>query len=247
VTSLCDFGVGEGHWSLGLANAFRTLKEVTGVDREPEWCQRSTKKYAELAPHVLYRAVEADAHATSLPSASFDVVTAQTLLMHSLSPDVIVAEMRRVAKPGGIVICVEPVNHLGWVQTLELTHYASPSERALFCSIWLRFLASIKTHRGDQDIGLRLPTLLSRAGLKNVRAWSNDRVTIEPVGEFSLEFMEHELSRGKTRAELIGAGISEDELGFVGAIISRVRDEKPPELDYVLSAPITIICVGSVF
>ncbi len=246
VTRMCDFGVGAGHWSLGLVGVFETLKEVTGIDRELEWCERSTKKYAELAPHIAYRAVNADATATSLPSGIFDVVTAQTLLMHSLTPEEIIAEMRRVAKPGGVIICVEPVNHLNWAQTLELTHQWSAKERAMFYSVWIRFLDYLKVQRGDQDIGLRLPTLFKRAGLQNIRVWSNDRVEIKPVNEFNLDFIEEELSRDRTMSELIGSGIIPEELEFVRTMISRAREEKPTGLDYVVRAPINVICVGSV-
>lgn len=246
VTSLADFGVGEGHWGLGLVSALPDLKEVTGVDREPEWLRRSTQKYAALAPHIVFRAVEADASATLLPDDVFDIVTAQTLLMHSLSPEKIVAEMRRVAKPGGAIICVEPVNHMNWAQTLELTYFCAPEERARIIGIWLRFVDVLKSRSGDQDIGLRLPTLFERAGMLNIRAWSNDRVRLEPIDEFNLDFLEEELSRARVVEALSAAGVGEDDIAFLRSVAKRSREQKPGELDYVLRAPINIVCVGTV-
>ncbi len=245
-TRLADFGVGEGHWSLGLVEAFGDLKEVTGVNREREWCERSAKKYAELAPHIAYQAVEADASATPLLEDAFGVVTAQTLLMHSRMPEKIVAEMIRVAKPGGVIICVEPVNHLNWAQTLELKNYFSPTERAEFHGIWIRFVDFIKSCRGDQDMGLRLPTMFKRSGLENIRAWSNDGVQLEPINSFNIDFLEDELSRDWVKEALVGAGVSSAEIAFVRTIVKRVREEKPRELDYVMHTPINIICVGTV-
>jgi ubiquinone/menaquinone biosynthesis C-methylase UbiE len=247
VTRMCDFGVGEGHWSLGLSAVFDGLQEVTGVDRELEWCERSARKYAEFAPHIDYRTEVADATATSLPSDHFDVVTAQTVLMHSLAPEKIIAEMRRVSKPGGAIICVEPVNHLNWAQTLELTHQWSATERATFYRVWIQFLEFVRFNRGDQDVGLRLPTLFKRAGLRNIRAWSNDRVEIEPAGDFNLDFIDEEMGREQTMSEIIGAGISPDDLAFVRRMVKRTREERPREMDYIVRAPINVICVGSVF
>jgi SAM-dependent methyltransferase len=246
VTSLADFGVGEGHWSLGLAAALPDLTEVAGVDRESEWLRRSAEKYAALAPRIAYRAVEADASATPLPDDAFDLVTAQTLLMHSLAPEAILAEMRRVAKPGGVILCVEPVNHMNWAQTLELTHFCAPEERARIIGIWLRFVEVLKSRSGDQDIGLRLPTLFERAGLQNIRAWSNDRVRLTPIEEFDMDFIEEELSRARVAEALIEAGVGEEDLAFLRRVAQRAREQRPRELDYVLRAPINIVCAGAV-
>lgn len=246
VTRIADFGVGEGHWSLGLVGALPDLKEVTGVDREDEWLRRSAAKYSALAPHIDFHAVEADAGATPLPDAAFDLVTAQTLLMHSLAPEKVLAEMRRVAKPGSVILCVEPVNHMNWAQTLELTHFCAPEERARIIGIWLRFVEVLKSRSGDQDIGLRLPTLFQRAGLQNIRAWSNDRVRLAPIEEFDMDFIEEELSRARVAEALTEAGVGEEDLAFLRRVAERARGQKPCELDYVLRAPINIVCVGAV-
>lgn len=245
VTRLADFGVGEGHWSLALARVFDDLRGVAGVDREAEWVRRSAEKYAARAPHIAYEAIEADASATPLADDVFDIVTAQTLLMHSLAPEKIVAEMVRVAKPGGTVICVEPVNHLNWAQTLELVYFCAPAERARLFGVWARYVDVVRSRRGDQDIGLRLPTLLGRAGLRNIRTWSNDRVHLTPVGEFDIDFLAYELRRDDVAEALACAGVGADDIAFLQSLMRCVREEKPPALDYVLRAPINIVCVGT--
>ena len=245
-THLADFGVGEGHWSLNLVEAFGGILDVTGIDRHEEWCRRAADKYAKLAPQVSFHPVAADAHATPLPSETFDIVTAQTLLMHSVSPQLLLREMIRVAKRGGLVICAEPVNHMGWALPFELRHYCSPDERARFYGIWARFLEIVKSTRGDQDVGLRLPTLFSRCGLDDIHAWFNDHVDFEPSRSFTLESLEEELQRLWVMQALQQAGVDDTEIAFVRSIIARVRSVAPPELDFVVHAPLHILCVGTV-
>ncbi len=52
--------------------------------------------------------VTADARRTSLPPGSFDLVHARTLLVNVPEPAEVLAEMVRLAKPGGWVASLEP-------------------------------------------------------------------------------------------------------------------------------------------
>ena len=54
------------------------------------------------------RTVRADAASTGLPSDSFDFVHERMLLLNVTSPQDIVAEMTRLARPGGVVALQEP-------------------------------------------------------------------------------------------------------------------------------------------
>jgi hypothetical protein len=135
---------------------------------------------------------------------------------------------------------------VNWTQILELQYYCSPRERAEFYSIWIRFVDFIKGQRGDHDIGLRLPTLFKRLGLDHIRAWSNDRVQLNPANGFNIDFFEAELNRDRVMNALVDAGVSTAEIDFVRTIVKNVRDKRPHEIDYVVQAPINIICVGVV-
>jgi SAM-dependent methyltransferase len=52
----------------------------------------------------------ADAHATGLPAASFDLIIGSDIL-HHLDLDAAVAELRRLLAPGGDAVFVEPLVH----------------------------------------------------------------------------------------------------------------------------------------
>ena len=50
----------------------------------------------------------ADARRTGLPSGCFDLVHARTLLINVPRPEEVVAEMFRIARPGGWIAAMEP-------------------------------------------------------------------------------------------------------------------------------------------
>ena len=51
---------------------------------------------------------QGDAHRTDFPAGSFDLVHARTLLINIPDPATVVAEMARLARPGGWVAALEP-------------------------------------------------------------------------------------------------------------------------------------------
>src|SRR5436190_19589503 len=91
---LLDAGCGAGN----LLNQL-VCEELTGVDLSPTMVERA-RNY--LPDHI--RVMQADAEKLPFPDASFDRVVASSLLSHVLHPEQVVAELRRVAKPGGRIV-----------------------------------------------------------------------------------------------------------------------------------------------
>jgi SAM-dependent methyltransferase len=103
-----------------------------------------------------------DAHALPFANDTFDAAHTERVLMHVEDPAAAMAELRRVVRSGGWIVCVEP--DLGGIR-LDL-----PVQR------WARglidgFLASIR----NPAIGLTLNRIMTGAGLV-------DR-TIDPITE----------------------------------------------------------------
>ena len=100
----------------------------------------------------------ADARGTGLPSGSFDVVHARTLLVTVPEPAVVAAEMARLARPGGWVASVEP-------DTEYMLCYPAS---AAFDRISTFFPPVFSRNGADPWIGRRVPELLRQAGLEDI-------------------------------------------------------------------------------
>src|SRR5262249_9442920 len=102
--------------------------------------------------------VAADARHTGLPAASFDLVHSRTLLVTIPEPQTVVAEMVRLATPGG------------WVASLEAdTEYAlcHPPHPA-FDRVCELFDEAFRRNGADPFIGRRVRELYREAGLEDI-------------------------------------------------------------------------------
>jgi ubiquinone/menaquinone biosynthesis C-methylase UbiE len=94
-----DVGTGAG----ALALAFAPLvREVVGLDPVPELLElarQRTRRNMEF--------VEGDGAALPFPDASFDLAGTHRTLHHVARPDLVVAELARVTRPGGRVLVVD--------------------------------------------------------------------------------------------------------------------------------------------
>ena len=102
--------------------------------------------------------VAADARRTGLPAGSFDLVHARTLLVTVPEPAEVLAEMVRLARPGGWIVSLEPdaeyslcyPAHPAWTRLAEIFHTAFSRNGA------------------DLLIGRRLTELYRQAGLQDI-------------------------------------------------------------------------------
>ncbi|MGE3660128.1 MAG: methyltransferase domain-containing protein [Pseudonocardia sp.] len=135
---------------------------VVGVDREPRFLDMAVRSLSERG-HDGVELVGADARATGLPDAAFDLVHERLVLVNVPDPAAVVAEMARLTRPGGTV-AVQDVDWISW--TCVPGH---PD--------WDLLLdATAGAWSGDVRIGRRLPQLLRDAGLVDVGVAAQTRV-----------------------------------------------------------------------
>lgn len=100
-----DVGSGPGTLTLDFAN-YIPGGHVTGLEYTPEILEQArAEATARGATNVEF--LQGDAHALPFPDATFDVVHTHQVLHHIGDPVLALREMRRVTKPGGLVVSRE--------------------------------------------------------------------------------------------------------------------------------------------
>jgi len=98
-----DIASGEGYGSNILSNA---AKQVTGVDISDEAVVHANQKYATNSKNLIYKL--GSASIIPLEDASVDIVTSFETLEHTTEHDEFLSEIKRVLKPGGLLIMSTP-------------------------------------------------------------------------------------------------------------------------------------------
>ena len=155
--SAIDLGCGPSGIIDLLAERVTPAGRVVGLDADPVHVAMA-RKFANSRRLRFVEVIKADARRTGLAPDSFDVVHSRTLLVTIPDPADVVAEMRRLARPGGWVVGLEAdAEH-------SLCYPANPAWDRL-CDI---FRAAFSRNGADPFIGRRMPELYREAGLADV-------------------------------------------------------------------------------
>jgi ubiquinone/menaquinone biosynthesis C-methylase UbiE len=130
-----DVATGAGALALALAPLVRS---VVGVDIVPELLAEARKRAPANAEFV-----EADATALPYEFGSFDLVCTARSLHHLQRPELVVAEMNRVLRPGGTMLVVDqlaPSDPLAAIEVNRFEHARDPSTTRLLADVDLRGL-----------------------------------------------------------------------------------------------------------
>jgi ubiquinone/menaquinone biosynthesis C-methylase UbiE len=167
--------------------------------------------------------VTADARHTGLPSGSFDLVHARTLLVNLPDPAQVMAEMARLAKPGGQVAVAEP----------DTEHALCYPPLPAFDRMGEIFAAAFTRNGADPAIGRQVPELFRQAGLTEVGVES--RTQMYPPGN----------SRRTVRLDLIRA--MRPQILQMGLASKKELDELDTTLRPQLEDPRTVVMTGLLF
>jgi ubiquinone/menaquinone biosynthesis C-methylase UbiE len=185
-----DVGCGLGYLGYTYWPYFGKGGRYVGVDISPDLVKNAQKASEEWAKggETLFKV--GDAYKLPFPEDFADLVMCQVLLMHLGKPQDALAEMIRVAKPGGIVMCKEPDN----VSTMLTIRYPSLPELEIEEQLLIAKIViianrgRIKLGLGDWSIGRKVAGTMKRLGLTDIGVRINDRAYyIEPPYEGPLQ------------------------------------------------------------
>ena len=189
--------------------------QVVGLDFEPANVALA-REFAAQHGLANVEVIQGDAHRTGFPSASFDLVHARTLLINVPDPAAVVAEMVRLARPGGWVAVLEPdaisvcyPPHPAWDRLMEI------------------FLSAQQVDGADTFIGRRLPELFRQAGLADIGVAA--QADIYPAGN----------TRRTVRADLVRS--MRPKILAAGIATERELDEVDHAVREHLSDPDTLV------
>ncbi len=132
-----DAGAGTGALSFALAPFVR---EVLAVDLVPELLDEGRKRGREF-PNVSF--VEGDIVGLDLDSGSFDLAATLRTLHHVARPELAVAELVRVTRPGGHVLVIDQIAPADPLAAIELNRFErarDPSHTRALADVDLRGL-----------------------------------------------------------------------------------------------------------
>ncbi|WP_397601418.1 class I SAM-dependent methyltransferase [Silvanigrella sp.] len=183
INSVLDVGCGIGHWGRVLSPFLSKTCVISGIDMEPASIKNAiqiTNKY-ELEKRFHYYVAFADQ--IPFPDNTFDMVTCQTVLIHIKDVIKILKEMKRVLKPGGLLVVAEP-NNAASNLIENLISFDDPIEIklkriqfALTCEKGKSILGL-----GHNSIGDLLPGFFSQIELSDIKVYQSDSVL--PISDF---------------------------------------------------------------
>lgn len=176
VHTALDVGCGVGHWGALLSKWLPTSATITGVDREPQWVAEAAARAERSGLAERLRYLRGEVERLPFADDSFDLVTCQTLLIHVPDPAVAIAEMVRVAKPGGLIAVAEP-NNLSGALIADAASFGASIDAILAL---VRFQLTCERGKqalgeGNNSVGELVPGLFHAAGLRDIHAFLNDK------------------------------------------------------------------------
>ena len=159
---LLDLGCGPGTISVGLADAVAPGRLI-GVDMEPTQIEMAGAA-AKAGGHN--NAAFQTGDATDLPfdDATFDVAFCHALLNHAPDTQAVLAEVKRVLKPGGLFAAREVIGDSSIIE--PALGFGGLHE----ASGWATFLKLLAANGGHPQMGRELKHALVEAGFADVRA-----------------------------------------------------------------------------
>jgi len=151
--SLLDVGCGPGTITAEFAERLAP-GTVVGVDASSEVIARASAEFTR--PNLAF--VTGDAYSLPYEDATFDIVHAHQTLQHVARPVEMLREMRRVAKPGGIVAArdVDYAGTIWYPQLPGLERWISVYDRVH------------RSNGGEPNAGRRLKAWAREAGFEDV-------------------------------------------------------------------------------
>ena len=166
---ILDFGCGPGTISVGLAKAVAP-GELYGVDMEPSQIEMANAA-ARMSGVDNARFQVGDVAALPFEDGFFDVAHCHWVLMHVPDTQAVLAEVKRVLKPGGVISCREVNGESSFTQP----------DFGVIRKAWDMFEDLLSADDGHPQMGKDLKGHLLNAGFANIRVTASFDIYSTPA------------------------------------------------------------------
>jgi SAM-dependent methyltransferase len=174
VQSVLDVGSGAGHWSRLIARLVAPTATITGIEREARWIDDAKRRGEPDGTRFRYH--HGVAEALPFDDATFDLVTCQTVLIHTVDPRAVIREMLRVVRPGGQLVVAEPNNRASCLVDTSVT---AGTDLVDVVSFYLACeQGKTALGEGNSSLGDLVPGYFAEAGLVDIEAFLSDKTTM---------------------------------------------------------------------
>jgi ubiquinone/menaquinone biosynthesis C-methylase UbiE len=204
-----EVGCGSGNITCWVASQVGPSGQVLGIDNSPNQVEQARQQAAALGlTNVEFQV--ADAYSPRLPEQSFDLAYCRLVLMHLTDPLAALQTMRKLVRPGGIVLCEEM--DLG-------TWLCDPPAPAM--QDFFRLNIALGERRGEHfQLGRSLHQLFAQAGFSEPEVGSNFALALRGEDKRLLWMTFVEFS-----PELVREGLAtSDECDRVADSMKRLAD-----------------------
>jgi ubiquinone/menaquinone biosynthesis C-methylase UbiE len=176
--TVVDPGCGQGYLGWTYWKHFGKGGTYMGIDHSAKLLDEAVELAGGWASDGRALFSSGDCCALPLPDGIADAAMCQTLLMHLEFPEKALAEMVRVTKPGGVIMCKEPDNVSSMLKrsysTVEEEDIDEMLARRKWNIIWARGRKNLG--KGDWGIGTRVPRMMYEAGLVAIEGFCNEKL-----------------------------------------------------------------------
>jgi ubiquinone/menaquinone biosynthesis C-methylase UbiE len=162
--NVLELGCGIGDDAYAIAQRLGPKGTVTAVDADPKMIEAATAQQrddTEASARVRFRV--ADAAQLPFEESAFDAVRIDRMLQHVDDPAIVMAEVARVLRPGGVVVAIEP----DW-KTMAI--YPGSSEGGDDDHTVATIFQWHCAHTPHPLMGRQLRAVLAAAGLQTIEA-----------------------------------------------------------------------------
>jgi ubiquinone/menaquinone biosynthesis C-methylase UbiE len=201
--TVLDIGCGTGQDSQELAQVVGSSGRVVGIDKSETMLQTARTRAAQAQLPIEF--VLADATHLPFTDASFDGCWASRVLAHVGEPEVALAEMVRVARPGARVVVADG--------DLDLTIVDIPDR-----TLTRKIVHAACDQMQHPWLGRQLPRLLQQAGLSDIKV--EGRMMRLDYAFFQMVF------QGMLQRTQASGALSEEELTHFWSALEQAEKEQ---------------------